>query len=144
MTRLTQGGVKALGDKLTPTQREVLNLLSWLPFAPVDVLTRLMGLGGPGEGYRVIGRLDALGLIGRVQPPLEGGHNPRRAYLTGLGVAVVALENEIDPATLARSRWLRRSDLLRRLPRLPHDLALYRLLAAIAASGPEPPLLVGW
>ncbi|MFN8482972.1 MAG: replication-relaxation family protein [Anaerolineae bacterium] len=144
MTRLTGNDVEALADALTATQQEVLDLLSWLPFAPVEVLMRLMGLGGPAEVYRVIGRLDALGLIGRIQPPLESGHNPRLAYLTGLGVAIVALENGIDAATLAQGRRLRRGDLLRRLPRLPHDLALYRLLAAVAASGPEPPTLVGW
>ena len=144
MTRFTQNDVDAVADTLTATQREALGLLSWLPFAPVEVLMRLMGLGGPAEVYRVIGRLDALGLIGRIQPPLEGGHNPRLAYLTGLGVAVVALGNEMDPATLAQVRRLRRGDLLRRLPRLPHDLALYRLLAAVAAAGPELPTLVGW
>ncbi|MFN8472485.1 MAG: replication-relaxation family protein [Anaerolineae bacterium] len=144
MTRLTQEDVKAVGDKLTPTQREVLELLSWLPLAPADVLTRLMGLNGPAEVYRVIGRLEALGLIGRLQPPLEVGHNPRLAYLTGLGVAVVALECETDPVAFARARRLRQGELLRQLPRLPHDLALYRLLAALAASGSEPPTLAGW
>lgn len=141
---VTRTDVRALAHRLTATQREVLGLLSWLPFAAVDVLTRLMGLGGPAEVYRVIGRLDALGLIGRIQPPLEGGHNPRLAYLTGLGVAVAAVENGVDPATLAQARRLRHGDLLRRLPRLAHDLALYRLLAAVAASGSEPPTLVSW
>ncbi|MFN8475027.1 MAG: replication-relaxation family protein [Anaerolineae bacterium] len=144
MTVVTRANIGAVAIGLTTTQREVLTLLSWLPFAPVDVLTRMMGLSGPAEVYRVIGRLEALGLIGRLQRPLEGGHNPRLSHLTGLGIAIVALDNGTDPMAIAQARRLRPSDLLRRLARLPHDLALYRLLAAVVASDPTSPMLVDW
>ncbi len=74
----------------------------------------------------------------------ELGGEVEVADLVELEVAVVALENGMDPMVMAQARRLRQGDLLRRLPRLPHDLALYRLLAAVAASEPNTPTLLGW
>ncbi len=57
---------------------------------------------------------------------------------------MVALDQQVEPEPLARRNRLRRADLFALAPRLPHLLATYELLAALAASRPGLPNLLAW
>src|SRR5206468_1312296 len=79
------------------------------------------------------------GLIGALLPPSRAGHAPRLWHLTDFGLAALALDQGADPVDLATRNRLRGRDLLARLPGLPHLLACYELLGALAAAGPGGP-----
>lgn len=127
-----------------PADRRTLLVLAHLPLLPAPALQRLAGLGDWGGVYRSLRRLDDAGLVAAIRPPLRPGHTPRLWHLTDLGLAVVARDHGVDVGHLARRNRLRRADLLAQLPGLPQLLAVYDLLAALAAARPGPVNLLAW
>jgi hypothetical protein len=127
-----------------PADRRSLLLLATLPLLSEEVIQRLAGLRGGASVYRGLRRLADDGLIRAVRPPHQPGHGPRLWYLTDLGLAVVALDQGVEPEPLARRNRLRGADLLALLPGLPQLQAGYELLAALAASRPGQPNLLAW
>lgn len=127
-----------------PGDRHTLLLLARLPLLPERVVERLAGVTGGASVYRTLRHLADAGLIAAIRPPSQPGHAPRLWYLTDLGLATVALDAGVAVEHLARHNRLRGADLLALLPGLPDLLALYDLLAAVAASGLGRPDLLAW
>lgn len=75
-----------------------------------------------------------MGLIDEIHPAVRARRNPGLLYLTDLGIAAIAIDQKVDPVHLVRRSRLRGADLLARVLALPHLLALYQLLAALAAA----------
>lgn len=147
---MTEGGGLRWRDaeravaKLTGSGRRTLLLLARLPFLWVEALQALCGLEDSASLYRLLKRLEEMDLVAAVQPALRPGHSPRLLYLTDLGLATVALDQQVDPASLARCNRLGRRDLLGLLPGLPQLVATYELLVALARSGGGRPNLLAW
>ena len=76
------------------------------------LLERLAGLSSGASVYRSLARLADHGLAAAVRPPVRPGHAPQLWYLTELGLAVVALDQGVEPEPLARRNRLREDDLL--------------------------------
>lgn len=127
-----------------PSDRNLLLLLTRLPFIPARVIEQLEGLGGSASVYRRLTHCTNEGLIASVSPPMRPGHGPQLWYLTDLGLAVVAYYQGRDLADLARRNHIQRSGLLARLAGLPYLLGAYELLGALAASRPGRPDLLAW
>ncbi|MBI4496694.1 MAG: replication-relaxation family protein [Chloroflexi bacterium] len=127
-----------------PGSRRTLLLLARLPLLPERTIERLAGLRGGRSVYRMLQQLRGAGLVAGVRPPFRPGHAPQLLYLTDLGLAVVALDQQVEPEPLARRNGLRRRDLLALLPGLPRLVAIYELLAAVASSRPGHPNLLAW
>ncbi len=141
---LTWRDAETAATAFTPVERRLLDLLARLPLAAVDILARLTGLAGSSAAYRHLDRLRAAGLADAIRAPLGPQLSPGLWHPTDLGLAVLAIEQGGDPATLARAYRLRRRDLLARLRRLPSLLALHRLLGALAAAEEGTPQLLAW
>ena len=127
-----------------PGDRRTLLLLASLPLLPERAIERLAGLRSGARAYGGLRRLAGTGLVGAVYPAGLPGHGARLFHLTDLGLAAVALDQHVALEPLARRQRLRRADLLGRLPGLPHLLAGYELLAALAACRPGRPDLLAW
>lgn len=140
--RDAEAAARALAERTA--DRRTLLLLTRLPLASETVLERLAGLRGGASVYRGLERLAHDGLIAAIRPPLRPGHAARLWYVTDLGLAVIALDQGVEPEPLARRNRLRGDDLLALAPGLPHLLAAYELLAALAAVRPGPPNLLAW
>ncbi len=135
---------RAAAQALTPAQRRLLLLLVRLPFAWVELLEQLNGLNGGASIYRTVEGLRERGQVGMLQAPLRPGHTPRLLYLTDLGLATVALDGGVEPTALACRGHVRGEDLLDLAPGLPHLVAAYELLGALAASQAGTPNLLAW
>src|SRR4051794_34367812 len=140
--RDAEAAARALADRTA--DRRTLLLLARLPLVGETLLERLAGLRGGASVYRSLARLAADGLAAAVRPPVQPGQASQRWYLTDLGLAVVALDQRVEPEPLARRNRLRGDDLLALAPGLPHLLATYDLLAALVTSRPGPPDLLAW
>ena len=125
---------EAAANRLTESDRRALLLLVRLPLIWEAAIERLYGLSGGASVYRCLARLRTMGLITEMRPALRPVRNPGLFHLTDLGIATVAVDRQVDPEYLARRTRLRGTDLLARLACLPHVLALYDLLAALADS----------
>lgn len=123
---------------------QILRLLARLPLLQVCVLQQLFGLRGGASVYRSVDRLKSRGLVATIQPPVYQRHSPRLLYLTDLGLATVALDQDAEPQDLVRRLHLRCEDLLALVPQLLDLLATYELLGAVAASRPRRPELLAW
>lgn len=123
---------------------EILRLLARLPLLDLAVLQQLCGLRGGASLYRSVARLQEAGLVGTIRPPVYRDHSPRLHYLTDLGLATLAFDQNVELNYLARRLHLRGPDLLALIPRLPDLLATYELLGALAASRPGRPRLLAW
>jgi hypothetical protein len=104
----------------------------------------LNGLRGGASVYRRLVRLREAGLIDEIHPALRVGRNPGLLYLTDLGIATVAVDRQLEPVHLARRTRLCGPDLLALLPGLPHLLATYQLLVALAGVGSGQADLLAW
>lgn len=135
---------EAAASRLTESDRRALLLLVRLPLIWEAAIERLYGLRGGASVYRCLARLRTMGLIAEMRPALRPVRNPGLFHLTDLGIATVALDQQVDPEYLARRARLRGADLLGRLARLPHVLAVYDLLAALADSRTGPVDLLAW
>lgn len=124
--------------------RRTLLLLAHLPLLPENIIERLAGLRGGASLYRCLEELREARLVAALRLPFRPGHPPQLLYLTDLGLATIALDQGVEPEHLARRNRLRRVDLLALLPGLPQLVALYDLLAALAASQPGRPNLLAW
>lgn len=129
---------------LAEADRSLLALLTRMPLLPVAALTRLAGLRGGAGVYRRLERLRSRGLVASATPALAAGHSPARWHPTDLGLATIALAERVEPGALARRHGLRQDDLRGLADRLPGLLALYELVAALAAARPGRPELVAW
>jgi len=127
-----------------PGERRLLLLLARLPLLPESVMERLAGLRGGASLYRRLRHLADAGLLAALRPPVRPGHAPRLWYLTDLGLAAVAVDQGVAVEHLARRNHLRGGDLLALVPGLPHLLATYELLGALATSRPGVPNLLAW
>src|SRR5947209_7848602 len=123
---------------------QILRLLARLPLLQVVVLQQLFGLRGGGSVYRSVDRLKSSGLVATIQPPVYRTHSPRLLYLTDLGLATLALDQDAEPQDVVRRLHLGREDLLALVPHLPDLLATYELLGAVAASRPGRPKILAW
>lgn len=123
---------------------QILRLLARLPLLQVCVLQQLLGLRGGASVYRSVDRLKSRGLVATVQPPVYQTHSPRLLYLTDLGLATLALDQDAEPQNIVRRLHLGREDLLALVPQLSDLLATYELLGAAAASRPGRPDLLAW
>lgn len=126
-----------------PGERRILELLTRLPLVSAPVLAPLTG-GGHTTTYRTLDHLRDTGLVDSIQPPFRPGHAPRLWYLTDPGLAVVALHQGTVPKQLAQRQRLRGGDLLDLLPGLPHLVATYEILRALAIARPGRPHLLVW
>ena len=135
---------EAAAERLTESDRRSLLLLARLPLLWEYAIEQLYGLRGDTSLYRCLGRLREMGLIDEMRPALHAGRNAGLLHLTDLGIATVAVDQQVDPVFLARRARLRGLDLRSRLLRLPHLLALYQLLAALAAARPGRIDLLAW
>ncbi|MCC6177438.1 MAG: replication-relaxation family protein, partial [Chloroflexi bacterium] len=125
---------EAAANRLTESDRRSLLLLVRLPLIWEAAIERLYGLSGGASVYRCLARLRTMGLITEMRPALRPVRNPSLFHLTDLGIATVAVDRQVDPEYLARRARLRGTDLLALLACLPHVLAVYDLLAALADS----------
>ena len=125
---------EAAANRLTESDRRAILLLVRLPLIWEAAIERLYGLSGGASVYRCLARLRTMGLITEMRPALRPVRNPGLFHLTDLGIATVAVDRQVDPEYVARRARLRGTDLLDRLAGLPHVLALYDLLAALADS----------
>lgn len=141
---LTWADAVAAVAGLTPASCRILQLLGRLPLLPAGTLRQLEGLDGPAAAYRTLGRLRDAGLAVAIKIPVDRGGAAGLWHPTDLGVAALALGCGADPTTLARLAGLRRADLAANLRRLPALLALYSLVAGLAAAGPGLPQLTAW
>ncbi|MCC6178360.1 MAG: replication-relaxation family protein, partial [Chloroflexi bacterium] len=121
---------------LTEADRRTLRLLVRLPLIWEGAIERLLDLRGGASVYRCLARLRERGLVDEIRPALRAGRNPGLLHLTDLGIAVVAIDQELDLEHLTRRARLRGVDLLARVPGLPHVLATYQLLVALASARP--------
>ncbi len=121
-----------------------LDLLARLPLLPAAVLRQLLGLAGQAGAYERLDHLLEAGAIAAMGLSIGSGRSARLFHPTDLGLAVLALGQRADPATLARALRLRRRDLLALATRLPLQAALYELLGALAGAGPGRPALLSW
>lgn len=135
---------KQIEGQLSGVECEILEYTARLPLISVALLRRIIGFADAADVYHRLQRLRSLGLVGLVQPRLQLGHNARLLYLTDLGLAVLALFWEVEPAAMVRNLWLGSDDLLARLADLPHLLASYQMLAALAAAENTWPTLLAW
>lgn len=135
---------EAGAQALTAAERRLLLLLVRLPFASVNVLARLNGLSGGASVYRTLNRLRETGAVGALQSPFRAGHTASLLYLTDLGLATLAVVEGVEPRDLARRARIRGQDLLDLFPGLPHLVASYELLGALAASQSGQPDLLAW
>jgi hypothetical protein len=85
--------------------------------------------------YASLGRLSRAGAVASLRAAVRPGRPPRLWYLADLGLAVLVLERDIEPADLAQARRLRGAHLRGLLPGLPHLLACYELLGALTQPG---------
>ena len=144
MSRLHRGDADAVRAALRSAEREILHLLGRLPLAPSEVLAALRGRAARDGTDAALADLARSGLVGTVSASV-GRHRSRRlGYLTDLGLAVLALDLDADPADLAARRGLGRDALARAVAGLPHVLSTYRLLEQAARAGPGPPELLAW
>jgi hypothetical protein len=134
----------AAADRLTESGRRTLGLLAHLPLLWEGAIEQLSGARAGAPVYRCMARLRETGLVGEIHPALRAGRNPGLLYLTDLGVATLAVDRRVDPAHLARRARLRGPDLEDRVLALPHLLAAYQLLAAVAGAASGPAELLAW
>ena len=132
--RLRWRDAEAALARLSAADRRTLLLLARLPFLWAEPIRRLNGCNGPASDYRCLARLRGAGLIASLHVSFRSGHSPALHHLTDLGLAAVALDQQIDPEDLALRNMLRGADLLALLPGLTELIAFYELLAALAAS----------
>lgn len=135
---------QSAAEALTEADRRTLRLLVWLPLIWEGAIERMLDHRGGASVYRCLARLRERQLIGELRPALRAGRNPGLLHLTDLGIATVALDQDWDPDRLARRARLRGADLLDRVPGLPHVLAAYQVLVALAAARPGPVELLSW
>ncbi len=119
-------------------------LITSLPLVNASILAQLIGLRGGASVYRSLERLREAGLVRAIKPALYAEPPCRLYYLTDLGLATVALDHDVEPASLAHCWHLRGVDLLAVAPRLREILAGYELLAGLAQAGPGWPQLLHW
>ena len=134
----------AAADRLTEGDRRTLHQLTHLPLLWEGAIEQLSGARAGAPTYRRLARLRDMGLVGEVHPALRAGKNPGLLYLTDLGIATLAIDRRVEAAHLARRARLRGPDLLDRLLTLPHLLAAYQLLAALAGAPGERAELLAW
>src|SRR4051812_7439108 len=123
-------------EALTEADRRTLQLLVRLPLIWEGAIESLLHLRGGASVYRCLARLRKMGLVDEMRPALRAGRNPGLLYLTDLGIATVAVDRHLDSEHFARRARLRGGDLLARIPGLPHVLAAYQLLVALASASP--------
>src|SRR4051812_1965626 len=121
-------------DELADGDRRLLGLLVRLPLAPVAAIARLTGLRGGASVYPGVDGLGGPGLVAAVTRALAAGRSPALWHPPDLGLAAVALAEGIEADALVRRYGLREGDLRALADRLPGLLALYELVAALAAA----------
>lgn len=126
------------------SDRRTLRLLARLPLLWAGAIARLDGLCDRTGVYRGLARLRDAGLIAVIRPALGASQAPQLWYPTDLGLATIALEQGVEPESLARHNGVRGTDLLGLLPGLPDLLASYDRLAALAAGRLGRPQLLAW
>ncbi len=130
--------------ELKSNDRRTMLLLGTLPLATETVLEHVSGVSYGSSVYSCLRRLREAGLVGGIRPPQAGTPGPRRHYLTDLGLATLAVDQEVDVRELARRNGLRRNDLLALVPQLDQLAAVYELLGQLALAGPGDPQLVAF
>src|SRR3712207_2131162 len=86
---------------LTDTERRILLLLARLPFLPAKAIQQLVGLRDVSYVYRRMALLEGTGTVDVIQPSAQPGHSAQLYYLTDLGLAVVGVDRQVEPADLA-------------------------------------------
>ncbi len=142
--RVSWRDAEAAAKSLSDADRRLLLLLVRLPFSSVKLLAQLNGLSGAASVYRTLNRLRETGAVGALQSPFRSGHSASLLYLTDLGLATLAVAEGVEPRGLARRARIRGQDLLDLFPGLPHLVACYELLGALAASQSGQPDLLAW
>lgn len=127
-----------------PGDVRTLIFVARLPLVHEYVLQSLTGLQGGASIYRSLSRLRQDGLLASMRPPLYRGRSQELYYLTDLGLASLALNQQVEVSDLVRHLHLGGRHLLARLPHLEHLVCAYDLLGAIAASREGRPVLLSW
>src|SRR3954451_4551235 len=96
--------------------------LARLPFLWEGAIERLYGLRGDTSVYRCLARLRAMRVVDAIRPVLRAERNPDLFYLTDLGIATIAVDQQVDPRQLVDKSRIRGANLLARIPGLPHLL----------------------
>ncbi len=130
-----------------PDPRELLDLLEegdirllqWLlryPFQRAEDLALATG-NSSATIYRHLTTLHNEGFVERVKPPSLGTAKCWLFHLSNLGLQVLSIHEQIDPADLAHTWSTDERDLLRLLPRLSSLVTLQECINGLVALAPE-------
>jgi len=136
---------EAVLQTLSPGERAILLLIARLPFVHTRALARLRGLhGAPISTHRIIVKLTAAGLIAHTAIPASDVASAWLHYVTDLGIAVLALDMDVDAEQFARTFHIDRGalDQLHLRARQVHQV--YELLGMVASYGQGRPRLLAW
>lgn len=116
-----------------------IQLLQWLlryPFQRAEDLALVGGIS-IATSYRHLNVMHNRGLIERVAPAALGASTCWLYHLSNLGLQVLAVLEQTDPADLARSWRTDERGLLRLLPRLSSLVTLQECINGLVAHAPE-------
>ena len=116
-----------------------IRLLQWLlryPFQRAEDLALATG-SSSATTYRHLNVLHDKGLIERVMPAALGTGKCWLYHLSNLGLQVLAIHEQADPADLARTWRMDERGLLRLLPRLASLITLQECINGLVVHAPE-------
>lgn len=136
--------VAAGAGRLDQIDDRLLALVACLPLAPLAALTPFLWCS-PGTAHRRLTRLCDEGVLWSLTTPLRAQGRPARLLLpTDLGLVILARRVPLEWPTLSDCLGPPRPAPARPLIDLPCRLAVYDLLALLAASRPGPARLDAW
>ena len=139
----TVADLAAQARRLDPLDACLLALVACLPLAPLANLTPFLWCS-PGTAHRRLKHLCEQGLLWSLTTPLRAHGRPARLLPTDLGLAILARRVPLEWPTLSGCLGPPRPAPAWPPIDLPRRLALYDLLALLAASRPGPARLDAW
>src|SRR5262245_34735167 len=99
----TWAAVVRAADGLCCSDQQLLEVIARLPLVPIRQLLPFSATSERAT-YACVARLVERGLVSTLTGPAEGaGRPPKLLLVTNIGLAVLALRMELDPASLARA-----------------------------------------
>ena len=135
---------RQLALDLKSNDRRTMLLLRTLPLASEVTLERISGVSHGASVYSCLVRLRDAGLVSSIRPAHPDTPGPRLHFLTDLGLATMAVDQDVDVREFARAGGARRTDILALLPQLDQLTAIYELVGQLAMAGPDDPQLTAY